>query len=494
MSARILLLIFITLFIKISSIQAQYQVTDNCILAWQQIMDLKLETARVTLEKELQKNPTNYYAHYLEQNRQALALVINPSEELFNQFEENFEKRMELLEDKDKNSPYYLACRSEMLLQTCIFSVLYGEKLSGIRKGYQAYKATYQNRDKFPDFAMSKKLDGFFNVAVSNLPSFVHWAASVFGVSGDAEKGVRLLKSYYLSVKDKPGLNLDGALYVILPYKLNKEPYKANDFIQTLDTSIVKYKLIDYFYINTAYRSGRNELAYNALKDFDLSGVEEQFLPYDYMMGKVLLRKLDKDAITYFRNYLRGTNNDNYIKETFYNMALYYLINGDVEQFNYFKQQAYDNGKEVNERDREAVYDSELDYTPDMHLARAKLLIDGGYFKRAETELQLFEQENNNFLPFRLEYGLLSARMQEHNGETEKCIDSYQSVIDRGKDEDYYFASEAALRLGKVYLNLDKNKARHYFEETQDLYQSDFYEYIDEIAERELKKLDSNDQ
>jgi len=453
-------------------------------------MDLKLKSAKKTIEKERSQNPNNYYAYYLEQNRQALALVIDPSEERFDRFDEQFEQRMDLLENKDKDSPYYLACRSEMLLQACIFSVLYGEKLSGIRKGYQAYKATYQNREKFPEFMLTNKLDGFFNVAVSNLPSFVHWAASVFGVSGDAEKGVDLLKGYYQSVKNKPGLNLDAALFVILPYKLNKEPYKAYDFIQTLDTSLIQYKLINYFYINTAYRSGRNELAYQALQDFDMSSVEEQFLPYDYMMGKVLLRKLDKNAITYFQNYLRGTSNENYIKETFYNMALYYLTKGNIEQFKYYKQQAYDNGKAVNERDREAVYDSELDYIPDVNLSSAKLLIDGGYFERAEEHLLSFKEKNSDFLPFILEYNLLNGRILEHKGNISESIEAFQSVIDKGSDEDYYFASEAALQLGMVYRNIDKEKARYYFEKTSDLYQSDFYEYIDEVAERELKLLE----
>jgi hypothetical protein len=473
-----------------SQLKAQYQITDNCILAWEQIMDLKLNSAQETIEKELKANPNNYYAYYLEQNREALALLINPSETLFDKYEERYDKRMDFLEDKDKNSPYYLACRSELLLQTCIFSVLYGEKLSGIRKGYQAYKATNQNKEKFPDFLLSKKLDGFFNVALSNLPSFVQWAASVFGVSGDADTGVSLLKSYYQQVKDQPGINLDAAVFVILPYKLNREPYKAYDFILTLDSALLKYKIINYFYINTAYRSGRNELAYKALQAFDLSSIEEKFIPYDYMMGKVLLRKLDQGAITHFKNYLRFTNNENYIKETFYNMALFYLINGNTDQFKYYKQQANDNGKAVNERDREAVYDSELDYIPDINLTKAKLLVEGGYFDLAKEYLDKFENEKSTFLPYQLEYNLLNGRILEYNNDIENCIAAYKTVINKGSDEDYYFASEAALRLGGVYFDRNKKQAKSWFEKSIDLYQSNFYEYIEEIAKRELRSLE----
>ena len=492
MSNRLLSLLLIVSVFFSGVLTAQYQVNDNCLRAWQQIIDLKFASAKETIRNELQQNPNNYYAYYVDQACNALVLVINPSEKLYNEYEENFEKRMDLLEERDEESPYYLACQSEMLLQMCIFNVLYGDKLSGIRKGYRAYKATYQNREKFPDFEMSKKLDGFFNIGVSNLPSFVRWAASVFGVSGNAEDGINLLKGYYEYVKEVPGLNLDAAIYVILPYKLNKEPEKAYEFIQTLDTSLLHYKLIKYFYINTAYRSGRNELAYETLKDFDLAEVEIQFLPYDYMMGKVLLRKLDKKALTYFQRYLRYTKNENYIKETFYNIARYYLINGEVEQFKYYKQQAYENGKAVNERDRETLYDSELDYIPDQNLLSAKLLIDGGYIEESKKHLEAFRKQGNSFLPYKLEYNLLRGRVLLSEGNTYEALSNFKKVLSEGEDVDYYFSCEAAIRLGWIYLDTNTETARKYFEEALDLYQSEFYEYLEEIARRELNLLENN--
>ncbi len=492
MLTRFISLITILFLLNGLSINAQYQVNDNCLMAWEQIMDLKFNTAKETIHQELQQNPTNYYAYYLDQACDALELVIDPSEKIYTEFEDNFEKRMELMVDHDVESPYYLGCRSEMLLQMCIFNVLYGDKLSGIRKGYRAYKATYQNREEVPDFEMSKKLDGFFNIGVSNLPSFVRWAASVFGVSGNAEDGMNLLKGYYEHVKDTPGLNLDAAVYVILPYKLNKEPAKAYEFIQTIDTSVLRYKLINYFHINTAYRSGRNKLAYELLQDFDLAEIETQFLPYDYMMGKVLLRKLDKEALTHFQRYLRHTKNENYIKEIFYSIAQHYLVHGDIEQFKYYKLQAYENGKAVNERDRETLYDSELDYIPDPNLLRAKLLIDGGYFDRSEKYLEAFMKQGNDFSPYNLEYKLLRGRLLLSEGNTYGALTAFKKVLTEGEDAYYYFACEAAIKLGWIYLDTNKETAEEYFEKALDLYQSEFYEYLEEIAMREIKLLERN--
>ncbi len=490
MQSRSLYIFAFLIIIITAKTEAQYQVSDNCLLAWEQLMDLKLTSAKNTLNAELKQNPTNYYAYYLEQCVDALALVAIPSKDLYQNFEKNFDRRMAIMEEKDMESPYYFACRSEMLLQMCIFNVLHGDKISGVRKGYRAYKATYRNREKYPDFAMSKKMDGFFNVAVSNMPSFVRWAATVFGVSGNADNGVNILKSYYEEVKHIRGLNLDAAIFVILPYKLNKEPAKAYSFINTLDTTLIKSKLINYFYINTAYRSGRNELAYNELQHFDISDIEFDFLPYDYMMGKVLLRKLDTNAIDYLQNYLRKTKDDNYIKETFNNIASYYLVHGNKEQFKYYKQMALENGKDVNERDRESLYDSKLDYIPDINLTRAKLLTDGGYFEEGIDALIAFEKQQNEFLPYQLENQLIKGRLLLARGNKDAAISAFKKVVDLGEDLDYYFASEAALRLGWIYLESDKVIAKDYFEECLDLYQSNFYEYIEEIANRELKLLE----
>ena len=59
-----------------------------------------------------------------------------------------------------------------------------------------------------------------------------------------------------------------------------------------------------------------------------------------------------------------------------------------------------------------------------------------------------------------------------------------------GEDEDYYFASEAAMRMGLMFLNIDPEKSKRYFEMARDIYDSDYYEYIDDIAKRELILLD----
>jgi hypothetical protein len=487
---------YITLIIILFSFPyiatSQYEINDRCLDAWEALLDLRIKTAKKIVSDEISNNPKNYYAYYLDQMCDAYVLAINGSPEMYEQFADDFEKRREIMDEQDTESPYYLACEAEMLLHMAAFGVLYGERFGGVRKGYRSYKRIYQNIKAFPDFVPNKKLEGFYNIAISNLPPFVQWAAGAFGVSGDSETGFSFLYEYYESVKDKKGLSAEAALYIMLSYKLNKEPLKAFNFIKDKDSTVTEPRVVKYFYSNTAYRSGFNEIAFNSLSVFNPDEAEIFFLPYDYMMGKILLRKLDDRAGYHLKRYLDLNEKDSYAKEITYKLGLSYLIRNDIDKFNAYKDKACDVGADVNERDREAMYDCELDFTPDINLTKCRLLLDGGYLDRFADLFFTLRFDENKPLHDRLEFTLLKARYEEMKGNLDQAEIEYKIVITGGEDEDYYYASEAAMRLGLMVMDDDPEKAAEYFEIARDLYDSDYYEYIDEISKRELKKLKDN--
>jgi len=480
------------LFFVVAGLKAEYTITPTCSQAWEALLNLNTVTAKRLAEKEIKENPGNYYAYYLAQTCDAFELKINGSDAMYEQFVNDFEKRREIMDDKDTDSPYYHYCESEMLLQMAVFNVLHGDKFSGVKKGYRAYKTLYENIEQHPDFIFNNKLDGFFNVALSNLPPFVKWAASTFGISGTSKKGFELLNTYFDEVKNDPGVNAEAALYILLSYKLNKEPKNAFEFISQQDSSITERRIIKYFYSNTAYRSGLNEIAYNSLLKFNPDEMETDFISYDYMMGKIMLRMLDPKSSSHLERYLKLSKKDNYKKEITYKLALSYLIQGNVEKFTFYKNEARDQDEEITERDREAGYDCELDYTPDITLTKSKLLLDGGYFDRFSETISKFNNSQTTPLPYQLEFWLLSSRYDLSQNNFSSAIISLKKVIEKGEDEDWYFASEAALLLGKYYNQTNNvTEAKKYINLCLDLYESDYYEYIEEMAKRELKKIEA---
>ena len=489
MQMRIILVLLITISINFKT-SASYNLNQNCKEAWVMLMELEIDKAQDLLAKEISQNPENYYAYYLQQSCESYTLLINSGEEEYESFLLNHEKRREIMNDKDEESPYYLACKAEMDLQVGIFNIIYGSKISGLRMAYSAYKNTYRNLEVHPEFKQSIKLDGFFNVAVSNLPPFVKFAVSAFGVSGNTEYGLKLLNENYSSQRNIKGINAESALFVILAAKLNKTPDLVYDFVNSLDSSISKTFIHTYFRANISYRTGHNEDALETLSTLDISNNTTRDIIYSYMMGKILLRKLDYNAGYFFERYLSFDNKREYVKEMNYKLACHFLLNNNIAEFERHKKICLKEGNNINERDREALYDAKLDYTPDINLLKAHLLLDGGYDKLYSDAIESYKSSDNNFLPYNLEFHLLEGTACERQGNHSLATFHFEKVIQLGSDEDYYFASEAALKLGEIYESENNvEKAELYYEKAIKLYDSDYYEYIDDKATKALKGL-----
>ncbi len=207
-------------------------------------------------------------------------------------------------------------------------------------------------------------------------------------------------------------------------------------------------------------------------------------------MGKILLRKLDNNAAYHLTKYLSKLKKKEYLKEINYQLALYYLVNNNEEKYFEFCEIVRDEGKDINERDREALYDANLDYNPDINLVKARLLLDGGYFDRFELALKSYEVHKSNLLPHQIEYLFLNARFNASNKNDELAIVQFKQVIEMGEELDYSFASEAALMLGDIYKQMGETQlAETMFEKSIKLYKSDYYEYIEDKAVKALKSV-----
>lgn len=469
---------------------AVYDLNANCKHAWMLVMDLQLDQAKKVLADEIKANPENYYAYYLDQTCDVFRLLINSSDAEYEAFVRNFEKKREIMDGKDEDSPYYLSCFAEMELQVSVFSVLHGAQWSGLTKGYSAYKNVYRNISKFPSFQPNRKLDGFFNVAIANLPPFVKWAISFFGVKVNMDYGFRVLNENYLAQRNVEGINAESALYIILAAKINKTPEKVYEFTKSLDSSIATTFIHNYFRANIAYSTGRNEEALKTLQQVEHNENGFSDVIYSYMMGKILLRKLDPRAEYYLTRYLSHLEKKEYLKEMNYNLALFYIINGNRQKYLKHCEIVIKEGMDLNERDREALYDASLDYPPDLNLVRARLSFDGGYMDEYRKAIKAFEAVHGDVLAYEIEYHFLKGRYEAVMKNNNLAISEFKKTIELGKDQAYYFASEAEFRLGKIYQSTgQKTLAAECYRNSIKLYRTNYYEYIEDMATKALNTI-----
>ena len=471
---------------------AVYDINDRCKQAWVLLMDLDIDAAKNTLAKEIELHPENYYAYYLEQTCDAYALIINSDDKDYQVFIENYEKRREIMDEKDMDSPYYLACYAEMELQLGIFNILKGSRFAGIKKAYSSYKKTYKNLKQYPDFKQSLKLDGFFNVAISNIPPFARWAVSFFGVSSNPDYGSQLIIENYHLQEHIEGVNMESALFVILAGKLNKSPEASYHFIQTLEGEMSDVFLLQYFKANIAYRTGRNEEALAVLKPLGKKKGFYREVIYHYMLGKILLRKLDKRANHHLQEYLNRLEKQEYQKEINYQLAIYSLLQSDETAYLLYCTKVLDEGIDVNERDREAIYDAGLDYIPNIELMKTRLLLSGGYVNQADSILREYDNAKEDVLAYQLEYYFLKGKIEIAKQKDTAALESFEKVIQLGAKEDYYFASESALLIGRIYQEQGFNEqAKEYYKLCIKLFDSDYYEYIEDAARKALVYLET---
>ncbi len=485
------IILFVSLFTTNSELQAQYyyKVTPAGLQAVEAIYDLRINDAESILNKELENHPGNHYIYYLLDYCNVFKVMYNPSERAFEEYEKNAEKYMTIIENDNDTSLLHFAALYEMKLYRGVLKIKFGEKFSGLRYAYGAYNGVYDLLEKYPGYPPLLKLDGMFNIAVSNMPPFVKFAVSFFGVSGNYKIGEKIMEKYYNKEKYHKTYNIEAALFMIFAGKLNKTPWEAYRFINTLPDSVTSFKLLQYFKANLAYRTGHNEEALKTLKAFYSGNIQYSFPFYHYLMGKILLRKLNGKAVYHFERFLSENNNKDYMKEINYKLALTYLLKGDIQQFEKYKNIACNEGDDITERDRETMYDCHLDYLPDINLTKAKLLLAGGYISKADSILHRGILHNIPIVADSLEFYLLKATLFKKKGEISSAVHFYEKVISVGKEEDYYFACEAALELGKIYEERNKiSKARQYYELSHALYDSDYYEYLDSHAEKGLDR------
>ena len=488
MNKHFLSLLFFVLFVKV--VFSQYSFNDNCKNAWMLLMDLKVKEAKSLMAKEIARNPTNYYAYYLDQTCDAFTILINSNDEEYENFLESYDRKRDTMDDKYEESPYYLMCKSEMDLQLGFFKVMHESQFSGVRSSYLGYREVYKNIELHPDFMPSRMIDGFFNTALSNLPPFLKSTVSVFGVTTNFSYGMKTLAKVYKSQKAIKGMNAYSALFLIFSAKINKSPELVYDFVHSLDDEIKDLFVLKYFRGNIEYRTGHNEMAYRTISSLNYNNSSYARILYDYMMGKILLRKLDPKAGYYLESYLKRLKKKEYFKEMTYKLALFYLINGNRNKYDELCEVVISEGAELNERDREALYDASLDYQPDIRLVKAKLLLEGGYYSRGKEQLDLFKDKSNPELPYLLEFHLLNGKYMFRTGNKEEAVRMLKWVVEKGEDEDYYFACEAALVLGEIYEAAGELElALEYYKLSDDLYESEYYEYLGAKARKGIYRL-----
>lgn len=482
--------LFITLPV---TVQANFDFNANCLKAYHNVFELKLNSARQLIAAEKRIHPNNSIVPLLENYVDYFYLITTENKSEFDRLQSKKSERLDQIENDTDNSPYYLYAQAEINLQWALLRGRYGEFFNAAREIRKANSQLNTNAKKFPGFHLNGKGIGLINVFLGNLPDGVlKTALSAFGIKGNVQNGLAML--------DKLATNLPASSYepfyeeVIFYYAfvLSDVVHAPDAYAKTMkytariaDSSLLKSYLQAY----VCARNAHNDEAISILANRPTGDVYQPFPFLELLMGTAKLNKLDYSAIVNFKKFLQVNKGVNYIKDANLHLSWIALLNGDTGSYSALIKSVKNVGSVYHDKDKQAM--NEVSYpSPDPELLKARLLFDGGYYQKALNVLSDQRVENFKSAKDKIEFYYRFARINDELGKDETALQYYQRTVNAGKTLKYYYSPTAALNMGKIYSNKNKTKARLYFNMAIDMKNHEYENSIEAQAKEGLRKIE----
>lgn len=451
---RYLLTVLFSFFLLSLSAKKHYDFSESMQKAYQQVLELRFGDAQLILEKEKKENPDNLIPYYIDNYIDFFTVFIGENQRDFDNLEDNEERRLELMETGDKDSPYHLFIQAEIRLQWALARLKFDEYFSTYRGVKKAYKLLEQNEEKFPDFIANKKSLGMLHAMVGNIPDNYQWGVEfVSGVQGSIDLGKKEIESVLKYAKHNEFIfeNEVVVLYSFLLLHLGNDQESAWNFIHNSDLDPAKNPLACFVKANIAMRTGRNDIALKLLKNRPKGTAYQDFHYLEFLLGLAKLRNLDYSGQEHLEYYCNNFKGRNYIKESYQKLAWISILKNDPISFQYFMGLCKFKGQAGVGADKKAQKAAEEGEVPNTVLLKARLLFDGGYYQKALNELNGYTSMSFSSTKERLEYTYRRGRIGDRIGDTNLAIQNYSQTMEEGANLPYYFACNSGLKLGELY-------------------------------------------
>ncbi len=416
-------------------------------------MSLQFEQAKVLLAQARIQDPENRLIPFVENYVDFFIIFLDEEETTFHRLEKNKNRRLEEIEQGDKDSPYYLYTQAEIKLHWALARLKFKEYVTAVFEIKSAYKLLTKNQERFPDFIANQKSLGILHALIGTVPDNYRWGLKLLGgMDGTIAQGQKEIK-VVLNYAENHDFIFEEETVVMYAFLLLHLGNKQEAAWQTINRAGLDTKanpLACFALANVAMHTGRNDEAIRLLENAPRGGDYYNFPYLDYMLGLAKLYRQDDNAAKYLHRYLKSFRGKNYIKEAYQKIAWYHLLKGEQQQYQYYIQQCLDKGDDHVGGDKQALKEAKGKLTPHPEILRARLLFDGGYRKQAYQLLSRVEKVSLPLERYRLEYTYRLGRITHEMGNTAEALVFYQQTIDEGRNASYYYACNAALQMGLI--------------------------------------------
>ena len=452
----------------------------------QKTLQLKLTEVAEELHVRRLAEPGNKMYDFLESYTWFFSLFI--LEEVA-QYKKGLARKKKLLENirqGNPDSPYYLFCQAEILLQWATIHLKFNEKTKAAYDVYEAYNMLLENKKKFPNFHENNKSLSIIHALAQSLPS---WVQKLSGIKGSVNQGTKEIEYLVNNLSAYPLFRQEIlAIYAYILFYTRHEKEKAYDVITKYKMADPSSPLMIFLTASITQKTGRNDEAIKILESRQKLSGQIPFYYLDFIYGKYKLYRLDKNADQFMLTFVQNFKGRHYIKEAYQKLYWYELLTGgSTYQRNFYLQKVISQGNALIDEDIQALSECKGSI-PNVVLLKARLLYDGGYYQRSKKILT-----ESSMIAYSLqdteEYHYRLARNLDALSQKADAIHHYKKTISvhQGKK---YFACSAALQLGLLY-EKDKNftQARMYLKKCLDLHPEGYSTSLHQKAKVALARI-----
>jgi tetratricopeptide (TPR) repeat protein len=370
-----------------------------------------------------------------------------------------------------------------MNLQWAFVYLKFGHELDAASHFRDAYKIATECRRKSPGYLPIRKTTGMLEVMVGAVPEKYNWIMELFGIHGSIENGLNdltLIGSSQTSIAGEARLIKS----LIEGYVLQQAMKAAADLQQNMQSDSSKSLLLGAasLYIKCA----QSEKAIALLQEVQ----ESTPLTY-YFLGEVLLHKGEYELATNsYQQYISHYKGSNNLKDAWFKTGMCFWLSGKPAIADSVFTIAKEKGDEIVEADRSAARTMASDKLPNIALTRARYFTDGGYYDQARMTLTKIGDADLTTKRDKVEYYYRRARLEHGTRHFDAAKLFYQQVIDMAGDEPWYFAPNACLQMGYLFLDANnENGAKEYFRKALSYGNHEYKNSIDSKAKTALNRL-----
>jgi hypothetical protein len=448
---------------------ASFDMNENMQRSYSHIVNLEFEKANILLAKEQSQNPQNGFIPLYNNYIDFLTILITEDFDYFELHKDLKAKRLDLLDNYDNTSPYYLYAKAEINLQWAFSRLKFEQYVVAAYEILKAYKLLEENKQKFPDFTLNNKGLGLIHALLGAAPRDLHWIINLAGLEGSITMGFKELDEV---LNDRRFvLYQDEILFLLSFLQINLGNNEAL-FQKYLDRIGNRYEdnlLLNFTASRLLHNLGRNDDCLFVLQNRINNNEIIKFYYLDYLEGMSYFYMLDlKNAKRKFEYFVENFRGVNYIKSANHKLACIALLQNDDQKRLEYLQKVILDGNTLVDEDKVALNDAKRkiiikDNTHD-RLLRTRLLYDGGYYEEARLEIS-FVKTLNRYSDFYDEYFYRLARIESKlSSEDTKIINYYQKAYEMGRNSTNYYAPMSALQIGLIYESKrDTHQAESYF-------------------------------